>query len=478
MKKKLFVVLAAAFALCACQGNLFGPDEVSTDKGPIRFKIAANNMTKAYTSVWAPGDMEMPIVASFYNVDGEPINPSVVHVDGGIAPKRSKLVKVGDYYYLEDHTDLVFPLGDVRMDALAFGYNPASKDMSDQYLIDYTQLEFRSLEEFGTLDDATDVLTLNNNVFLNARATGDWSSSDDFGWNKPVFSDRENYAKKVEFLNIDTWEKGVDLLYASANSMSAHHPVGELRFKHATTAVVFNIRVRKTAEGVKLHNLLFIDPDMTLTENDSAPNAVTLKDGIIADPDSFVGTYLSAYRDSMITVKSCGNLIIDNTFNKCVAHWNVFEPTDSYLENYRDNAKLNFYLRGYDYDEKLNQFASEAFSSDWAGASSKLYDSGVNDLPQFNSFKQWGKVLYLPPQEASNPCILYSINGTNYLYELNLPRTIWRAGHAYIYNLTLDFSKPSFNVTVEPWVGYLYGYDWNYLEGNYYWTSTDERPTP
>jgi hypothetical protein len=474
MKKKLILMLAAALSLCACQkGGLFAPEETAQDSGPIRFKIAAQKMTRAFASEDAT-ELNMPVIASFYHSDGTPIEPSIYNMktsDGTGFPVQLAYLEylAGGYAYLNGDTKFVFPLGDVHMDALAFAFAGNSAD-NVSYLSNLsdwkTAIHFQYMEDSNT--DWKEVEKGTVTDYLGAA-----------GWLNPVFSDKDNYTKKVQFMNVDTWRYPQDLMYASANNLTNEHPVGHLNFEHASAAVIFNVRtVSVPGNKVHLHNLLFLDPDKF--DDEAISNGMRYK---LLAGENIHSDYLSSYgdyKDGVISIKSVATLTVDNSKNKIEASWKIKEK----ILNYWDKMSTNYYLAENNSVSMLNQnFATNAFT----GYDYTMEGKDANSLAFLGAdedFQQWGPELLLPEQPSVNPYIWYSIVDNSgqekfYLYELNMPRHNWKAGRAYIYNLTLHFETPRFTVEVQPWVGYLAneGYDWNYnyLDDTYDWTSSADR---
>ena len=459
MKKTLVSVLLAATALllCACQTDLFGPkgSDSDADGGPVRFKVAVNNLTKGAYTRTDDRDLVIPAVASVYHADGTTVLPSVYYEDqiGGAPIKLGYLVRYASgEYYLGENLDTaepyVLPLGDLRLDLLAFA---VSENDSNYYLDGMT---FNYIE-----DDSHDW----NDIRLNG-----WTSSENYKatWTMPVFSDATNYTKKLEFINVDTWYNPVDLMYASANGLSRANNTGHLVFKHAGAAVIFNIfrAAAPSNESVMLKRILFINPDYvpegtSTTDTDwyyqSDPKHRTkLRGQLEHGEDPTINDELN-----QITLKTVGTLTIDNSRINLTAKWTT--PT-AYLENYRDPMK-GHYLNNFDEGSVslLNSFASS-----YEGDPEFYLES--YDNPEANRPRQYGDPLMLPVQPVANAYLWYEImSGASkgcYLYDLNLPRGVWQAGHVYIYNLYLDFTGVNFYVEVEPWEYLSSEFNYDYLE--------------
>lgn len=471
MGKKLLIIAVAMLGMVACTNEYLGTPDSNTGKdGRVRFKVAVNNMTKGNPYLKTTGeDLVIPAVASLYHADGTSVLPSVFYtatdrIDIGYITTDNAS---SGYCYLAPSSGsyndaFVLPLGDMRLDVLAFAM---SEEDYDSYL---SSLSFYYLEGGYSSSSWDDI------------RTNGWGSPSDAGWNKPVFSDKDNYTKKVEFINVDTWNYPADLMYASANNLSRENPVGNLLFKHTNAAVIFNVFCGPAPSNdiVKLKNILFIDPDydnngdMSFYQSGELANGTKLRyalehDGTMPEIDDEL---------NQITLKTVGTLTIDNSRYNLTAKWTT---PKAYLENYRSEMKNHYTFR---HDEGiLSPFNTENITLHSSGSVS--YQSAEEFYiynEDNNQNYQYGDPLMLPVQPVANAYLWYQIergpSAGYYLYDLNLPRGTWQAGHVYIYNLYLSFSDAKFTVEVEPWDFLADDFNFDYLENWDYLSSGTVEP--
>jgi hypothetical protein len=266
-------------------------------------------------------------------------------------------------------------------------------------------------------------------------------------------------------------------MYASANNLSRQNNVGHLLFKHAGAAVIFNIVNGGVPSGdvVKIKNVLFINPDY---DNNGDLNFYQSDDDAEGRTkvryDLEKGNWPTIVDErNQITLRTVGTLTIDNSRVNLTAKWTL--PT-GYLSNYTSYMK--------DEDHYTFDFTSSSISAlnVLPGSASPSFQ---ND-PEFylstdaSAWLQYGNPLMIPVQSVANAYLWYQIcNGPSagyYLYDLNLPRGIWQAGHVYIYNIYPHFTGAKFTIEVEPWEYLASNFNFDYLENWEYLSSGTVTP--
>lgn len=106
-----------------------------------------------------------------------------------------------------------------------------------------------------------------------------------------------------------------------------------------------------------------------------------------------------------------GTLEVDNTNSEVVATWTAMSGTDMNVKGVK--------------------------TSDFVGTSST----------------QWADNLLIPEQISKSMTIVYTLGGSSITYKLNIPRTLWKMGHKYVYDLNFNTSgsEITFTATVEGW---------------------------
>ena len=440
MKKLIFLTFAAAaVALVACNKTEFTGPEAEGEQ-PVSFRIAVNNLTKAdapFTETDpSSADGGIPIVSSSHYGDGTTIAAKT---------EFEYLRYLGEFWYLADanfSTVSTFPLGDTRMDVLAFlGYN-------NNYDVEYIRHPFH----FETTDGG--------------RLTGDYLTAYEKGWEnlgdalwRPVLTDNTNYANKAYFINVVTPQYNYDIMYGSANEIKKGD-TRTLTLKHAMAALYFNIAFADPddiPDGVAMDPPLFIKPG---NPGDDFYDALVHCDyGTYNTVDGELSNdYLSGeYYYNYLSLKTVGTFIVDNSKNNLEAswylgNWNLLDK--NYWETYYSASGYAgegyAYLQNKDVSEEINTVSNREdlyFSKD-------LNDYGFLQDTYYRVAAQ-----LVPEQEIVNPWLRYRIGNHIYLTEVNLPRGTWQMGHAYIYNLKLNFNGVKFNVTVKPY---------EYLTGGHY----------
>lgn len=446
MKKTILFFAAAAVALVACNKTEFTGPEAEGEQ-PVSFRIAVNNLTKAeapFTGTGIDTQYPIPIVSSSHYGDGTTI----------AAKTNFEYLKyVSGYWYLADasmSTASAFPLGDTRMDVLAFlGYN-------NTYNVGLKHPFYFETADGGQLQDP----------YLNAYKYG-WGSLSDAGW-RPVLTDNTNYANKAYFVNVATPQYNYDIMYGSANEIKK----GEnrlLTLKHAMAALYFNIAFADAIpDGVAMDPLLFIKPGKP--GDDFYKNLVYCKVNNSKEyynvGDSELSGYLSgSYYYDYLSLKTVGTFIVDNSKNNLEASW--YLGNWKYLNNGSSNWSTYYTSNGEGYAYLQNDDVSDVINTVSSNNIVKLiFDTYLNNYSSVpssssltaNTYYRVGAQL-VPEQETVNPWLRYRIGNQIYLTEVNLPHGTWKMGHAYIYNLKLNFNGAKFTVEVEPYV---------YLTGGHY----------
>lgn len=436
MKKTIIFFAAAAVALVACNKTEFTGPEAEGEQ-PVSFRIAVNNLTKAsapFTGTGINTSEYIPIVSSSHYSDGTTI-----------AAKTSfeYLRYLGEYWYLADasfSTAGAFPLGDTRMDVLAFlGYN----NNYDPDFIGQGQPYHFEASPGGLQGE-----------YLTAYTDG-WNILSRAGW-CPDLTDNTNYANKAYFINVATPQYNYDIMYGSANEIKK----GEKRtltLKHAMAALYFNIAFADAIpDGVAMDPLLFIKPG---NPGDDFYKALVHCD-VNYTPSynhiSGLNSYLSGnYYYNYLSLKTVGTFIVDNSKNNLEASWylgNWNHLSTNWNTYYNGNGEGYAYLQNGDISEAINTVSSSnPLNLDF---NTSLTSSSLSP----NTYYRAGAQL-VPEQEIVNPWLRYRIGNQIYLTEVNLPHGTWKMGHAYIYNLKLNFNGAKFTVEVEPY---------EYLTGGHY----------
>lgn len=417
MKKSLILCAAAALALVACTKSEF-VDSAAKGGESVSFRVAMNNLTKTSTDAyWGNDATNLAIfgASSFYKKDGSVIKPSVF-TDASGNPVYSYLVKDGTYWYLKDGNDattakdLIFPLGtDLRTDVLALGVHT-----------DY----LAQVGTFSYLENLTDVHTAYN---------AGWSTAAEANWT-PVFADKDNYAKKVQFVNVDTRKHQYDVVYGSANNLEKGNTY-PLVLNHAQALIIFNMKIKAKVEGLTAASLLFVNP----------PQGTEA--AMMSTPD-YLSNYLNSltgasYLADFLPLKTVGTFVVDNSKNNLEAYWDL----DKYAELTAYESAMKDVNRMY--LANLSAVPSYNAAADGGIAASDKFPVTATDYA--DKFYQMGHQ-FIPEQPTVNPYLYYTVNGQTFITEINLPRGTWMMGHYYTYNITLDFNGLNFDVTVEPWV--------------------------
>lgn len=434
MKKTILFFAAAAVALVACNKTEFTGPEAEGEQ-PVSFRIAVNNLTKAkapFTGTDPSGAGSIPIVSSSHYSDGTTIAAKA---------KFDYLRYDGGYWYLADENLNIastLPLGDTRMDVLAFlGYN-------NSYDLDYLGSFYFEPSDGGQLQDP----------YLTAYNYG-WNYYLDAGW-RPVLTDNTNYANKAYFINVATPQYNHDIMYGSANEIKK----GEdrtLTLKHAMAALYFNIAFADAIPtDVAMDPLLFVKLGNPANNLPNTP-AYDLYDALVHYDyiSSLSGLYFKsrAYYD-YLSLKTVGTFIVDNSKNNLEASWYLgrWQYLGTNWDQYYNTSGEGYaYLQNDDESYAMNTVASEKRN---LALETYLSSYTLNA----DTYYQVGAQL-VPEQEIVNPWLRYKIGNQIYLTEVNLPRGTWKMGHAYIYNLKLNFNGAKFTVTVEPY---------EYLTGGHY----------
>ena len=488
MLKKFIFVLAAGVAVAACTNERLevnqGPN--GSNDSPVRFRIAVNNLTKTdipYYEVTAYEYLALPTFASFHSASGAVNQPSIF-LTSERKPSYGYLVsntnsphkweddeKPGDmsnwesdasgqYWYLQRTRNdynadnrFLFPLGnDVRMDVLTFGIHKA--------LMGTSGLEQYKYLEYDDLNDSQ------NSAYLEAYRNG-WSNGDDAKW-RPVISDRNNYTNKARFINVDTRRYQYDILYGSANEISKGQTV-TMKLQHAQALLYFNVKIKNGSsipDNTLRLAMMFIDPNAS----------EVLKNGLLAGTDSPSSPrpfdYLSIFLSSnnvvnnnnigkYLTLKTIGTFTVDNSKNHLDAYWYLgawdnLNRYGDFTSNLGEYAYLkNLANLGHDtQNTRLNKF-DKSRSHGYHGDVSSFKYLEYSDTPSSSEevlltgdFIQVAEQL-IPEQKTVNPWLYYQLGDAFYLTEVNLPKGTWQMGHAYIYNLTLEFTGAQFRVYVD-----------------------------
>ena len=440
MKKTILFLAAAAVALVACNKTEFTGPEAKGEQ-PVSFRIAVNNLTKAEAPFTEadPSDAGcIPIVSSSHYGNGTTI----------AAKTNFEYLKYDtstSFWYLADaymSTVSAFPLGDTRMDVLAFlGYN-------NNYNADFIVHPYHF--------EAADGGQLQGD-YATAYTNG-WSSLDDAGW-RPVLTDNTNYANKAYFINVNTPQYNYDIMYGSANEIKKGETGRTLTLKHAMAALYFNIAFADAIpDGVAMDPLLFIKPG---NPGDDFYEALVYCDVYGAEPyntvDNQLKSYLSgSYYYNYLSLKTVGTFIVDNSKNNLEASWylgnwnNLSSNWNTYY-SYNPSGIGYAYLQNHDVSEAINKVSS-------SNPLNLDFGTVLGGTINADEYYRVGAQL-VPEQEIVNPWLRYRIGNQIYLTEVNLPRGTWKMGHAYIYNLKLNFNGANFTVAVEPY---------EYLTGGHY----------
>lgn len=452
MKKTILFLAAAAVALVACNKT----ESVGSDEGqPLSFRVAVDNITKAnyYWTDHHDGTLGIAYMASSYTEDGTVIDKYI--------PSNSSAA----YNFLTSgdngstwkfaNTEYFFPLGgSTFVDVLA--------------LADYNYLAGQ--EYNGPYD-------VNLKKFHDGDAPAA-SSTTDTGW-EPYFS-ATNPAQKVSF-TVNTYAAHVtgpsdnrgqtDLMYAVANRINKKNPQGKLVFKHAQAALIFNIKIANhVPDFINLHNILFVD----FASNGYNYLGLTGKGSDLSINSSPIPV-------DKVSLKTIGTFTVDNSLNREVAEWSDLYANNNQVSPHFIMDEYNNYRTALTAEEKnfngnlmdeyhfLNPGSTDSYihwskefkylvvagsyNDPWNGGdfSADLFSRNSNPF-NADEFYQFGSPLLIPEQPTSNFWLYYSIGENNYLTEVNIPRGVWKMGHRYRYDLTLNFAGPTLTVEVKPYV--------------------------
>ncbi|MBO5595912.1 MAG: fimbrillin family protein [Bacteroidales bacterium] len=425
MKKLILLTCAAAaVALVSCNKTGFSGPEVSKEGKPLSFRVAVNNITKTKGDVYTWTDdhsstLGIAYMATEYDYVKGVTKPTLFG-DMSNDETYDYLIKKSDNsWYFKGNDSYRFPLGGYsRLDVLAIAdYNKDTPNGGPKT---------ESLKKFLTN-----------------------STPSDNKWN-PYFHEAHNYlARYVEFLDVDTWTNQVDLMYAAANDLNPKNNTGKLLFRHAQAALIFNVRfVDEVPENLRLNNILFLD----LSNNSSLEAEINKVENRENDNGS-----VSTINNSDIYLKTMGTFVVDNRYNALKAEWkNLHTQTGNGF----------FYLKqGVGLEAGNYTFNPMVSSQDdcikpgkefmWAeyGYLKDCTTPTINN----DTWYQFGEVLLVPEQKANNFQLYYTTGWDNHIYEVNIPRGYWLAGHKYIYNLSIKVNGPKFDVSVEE---YKTGYDY------------------
>ena len=432
MKKTILFLAAAAVALVACNKTEFTGPESDNGEAPVRFRVAVSNLTKlngVFQGTNLPETENIPIVSSIHRADGTTIAPKAGY---------EYLKYLDSYWYLADNSgniSFVLPLGDSRLDVLAT----------------YSYLEGK---HNASMSAAEPVFSVNGGLedpYLSAYESG-WSNLNDAIWT-PFYADKDNYANKVYYVNVDTPAYNYDLMFGSANDIKKGE-TKELVLQHAMAAVYFNMSIANN-----LPNQVGIDPPLFINPGDPSSDfykalvdVSTYERGENITNNKY-DSYLIDYYFDYLTLKTVGTFVIDNSKNNLEAYW--------YLGNWSKLSNWDTYYdsinhgQGFSY---LGNFIEE--NSINSGKDKREIDMSSGYIDNYFSdpdvYYQVCSQL-IPEQPVVNPWLRYWIGGKIYLTEINLPRGTWQRGHAYIYNLKLNFDGVKFTVTVDDYKTIMHG---------------------
>ena len=133
------------------------------------------------------------------------------------------------------------------------------------------------------------------------------------------------------------------------------------------------------------------------------------------------------------TAKKSATTTVDLTINKITIRDLEYQGTLT-VDNYR--ANLNTYWT-------ITAHADKDLSS----------AEGIADFPYTlnSTATQLTTNLLIPEQSAKQIVINYSMGGKTFDYELNIPRTIWKMGKKYIFNLEFSAAEVTLTTSVEDW---------------------------
>ena len=446
MKKTFLLICTLAIALVACD-NEKKKFETSSDSDSVKLRIAVNNLTKAkahhgseakFDGSYGSYSSDLPTLASFHSQGST--QSSVVYA-GADEPAFAFLDYTStpaEYWYLTDADDnkIPFPLGkDASVNVLTF----ATDDMG--YVADY----------------------LDTPVY---KKKADWATDTDYtgqsgtvspAWTFVIDDEAEDVTDYVGFFQVNTKTYQSDLMFGSANFVTKDE-TRTIIMQHSQALLYFNVMVKDEVPSGLKFDLLFLNMDDALYTDLSAGNDYKTH---LSDAADF-GKYLP--------LKTMGNFIVDNSKNNVEAYWDLSYWADLDSAHFDDvkasDPALLWGESSGDLDAngknkenspyQINGVDVELDGASYVGLTQNGSLDSADEFPGADKLYQVAEQL-IPEQLAVNPWLWYSFkdkdgNENYYLAEVNLPKDYWKRGHAYIYNLILDFTGPKFLIEVEPYV--------------------------
>lgn len=189
----------------------------------------------------------------------------------------------------------------------------------------------------------------------------------------------------------DVYTNEFELLYAANNGLTSTPDPVALQFQHALSLVMFNVKLGTAITSeVKINSITF---------------------------------------DAL--VKS-GDFALDNSKNKLVATWTPATAT----------ANTPFAIDA----------TAAAHSTVNTTAEAANFVNNTTDLKAQITWAQLGETKMMIPQPAQNFTINYTIGSNTLSYNVNVPRQMWEAGKAYLYNITINLNEITVAPTVVDWV--------------------------
>ena len=339
----------------------------------VRFQVEAQPAVKGgeFTGTSASERARILVAVTEKDADGNVLYPSVFR--DGDNPAAAQLVKDGTHWTLDDY---YFPLGGHLLDVLAFGVD------SDETTKD--------LSSFGS------------SVWV------------------PTF-DASQAANGVRFENVSTYAAQMDMMYASANHLSAENPEGHLNMQHAMAQLIFNVFFPAD------------DPDAEFIETNGSDYIFKINDILFLN-DAGLEQYKASQTVSAanILLKTKGTFIIDNSKNEIDGWWDR-ESLASVLNCYRLPMDLTRRSNANDLAEATPWFDNTRTSWERNITRGKRY--------------QVGNTLLVPEQPIQRFSVYYTFNNTAYMAKIQLPGD-WISGQKYIYTLNISIRQDNVYFTV------------------------------
>lgn len=235
-------------------------------------------------------------------------------------------------------------------------------------------------------------------------------------------------ASGMVFTDVDTYTTPVDLMYGSANGISAANPQGTLTLYHAQAMLIFNVRFTGTAfittNGDASAPKTYWDGTNHQIYWDGSAPKFRLDDILFVNNDGLLQHLQGqTVTTANILLRTKGTFTVDNSRTDLSASWSGTQAQDG-------KYKIDMTAPA---EEKRSKSNLDAIPE------GNLLHSGnwAQNLSQ-DVLYQVGNPLLVPEQPVQGFWVSYRYEGARYNTYVTLPEGTWRKGMKYIYNLEIN----------------------------------------